>query len=132
MRSVINQAQFTPFGLWLRQYVRSSRDGISITNLDYVIEDFRQRKIMLIEEKQNGGGLHNAQLLTFMAINDCLTEAAPAKGYEYWGFYVLQFPSGNDMPGPGMKLNGQPITCEQLARHLNFERKHCAPLWSVP
>jgi hypothetical protein len=49
----------------------------------------------------------------------------PDYHYEYWGFYLLQFPMGCDMPGPNMKLNGLPITSEQLQRHIDFKEKFC-------
>lgn len=128
MRSVLQEAQFTPFGLWIRQYLRSSSDGLSVTNLDYIVEDFRRKKLMLLEEKQSNGMLHNAQRLTFAVLDRCLSVMAPRWEYEYWGFYVLKFPSGANMPGPGMTINGKLITTEQLQSHLNFQQQFCEPL----
>jgi hypothetical protein len=125
MRSVLNSEQFTPFGLWIRQYLRKSGNGLSVTNLDYVFEDFHNKKIMLVEEKQSGGDLHKAQRFTFRAVDQCLRQAAPQSGYEYWGFYIVQLPSGCDMVGPGVRLNGMEVTVEQLVKHLNFETKIC-------
>lgn len=127
MRSVINADQFTPFGLWLREHCRDSGNGLSITNLDYVIEDFRAKKIMLFEEKQNGGSLAKAQTLTFEVIDYVLASVVTKRGYQYWGFYTLTFPPKVTMPGPGMKLNGKIITCEQLVAHINFELQFCKP-----
>lgn len=124
MRSVINSSQITPFGHWIRQYLRES---ICVTNLDYVFEDYKRRKILFVEEKQNGGELARGQSLTFEALNEALEIAAPEWGYDYWGFYVMQFPKGCDMPGPGMRLNGQVVTCEDLRDHLNFQRQIVPP-----
>lgn len=133
MRSVLNESQFTPFGLWVRQYLRDSSrkpvvGGMSITNLDYVLEDFLNKKIMLLEEKQSGGQLHTSQRLTFRVIDYALEQIAAVCGYEYWGFYVLQFPPNCTMPGPGMTLNGKIVSVDDLVAHLNFERKFCDPL----
>lgn len=128
MRSVMQEAQFTPFGLWIRQYLRDSRDGLSVTNLDYILEDFKRKKLMLLEEKQSGGVIHNAQRLTFAVIDRCAFVMAPRWQYEYWGFYILTFPSGASMPGPGMMLNNKVITTEQLQEHLNFQKRFCDPL----
>lgn len=133
MRSVLNEDQFTPFGLWIRQYLRPSGDGLSVTNLDYVIEDYKNKKIMLLEEKQNNGNIHRAQFLTFEVVDYALSQRALRSNYEYWGFYVLRFKNGATMPGPGMMLNGCEITVEQLTDHLNFRVKHCEPVkfkWS--
>lgn len=122
MRSVLDEAQFTPFGMWIRQYVR---DGLSITNLDYVIEDYKSKKIMLLEEKQNGGSVHPAQRMTFQTLDRMLEKIAGDQGYEYWGFFVFRLPPNTTMPGPGMTLNMKPITCEQLQAHLGFAKKFC-------
>jgi hypothetical protein len=129
LRDVLNQDQFTPFGLWIRQYLRDSTQGLSVTNLDYVIEDFHHKRIMLLEEKQSGGKLHRAQMLTFQVLDRCLEVMAErvSPKYDYWGFFVLMFPNKANMPGPGMTLNGKVITTEQLQKHLNFETKFCEP-----
>jgi hypothetical protein len=108
--------------LWLRQYCRSSGNGLSITNLDYVVEDFKAKKIMLIEEKQNGGVLHRAQRLTFSILDRILAAHSDDFGYQYAGFFVVQFRRGCDMPGPGMTINGTEVTVEELVSHLNFQR----------
>jgi hypothetical protein len=128
MRSAIHKDQFTPFGLWLQQYLRQSGDGLSITNLDYVIEDFKHKRIMLLEEKQNNGGVGRAQLLTFNVLDRALTAMSERNGYEYWGFFVVKFPRGADMPGPGMTINDHLVGADELQRHLNFEEKFCEGL----
>lgn len=128
MRSVLQESQFTPFGLWIRQYLRDSRDGLSVTNLDYVFEDFNNKKIMLVEEKQSCGKMHKAQLLTFNVIDYALYMRAEKFGYDYWGFYLLQFPKDCTMPGPGMRLNDLVVSTEQLVAHLNFEKRFCEPI----
>ena len=122
MRQVGDPAQFTPFGLWIREYLRQD---MSITNLDYLIEDYKFKRLQMLEEKQSGGRLHHAQRLTFQVLDQIIGEAA--KTYDYWGFFVLQFASGKTFPGPGMTLNDRPINCEQLQAHLNFEHKFCEP-----
>lgn len=121
---VNDESQFTPFGLWIRQYVNRR---FSVTNLDYVIEDYRGKNIMLVEEKQSGGKLHTAQGLTFEVLDKLLYDSAAAKGYTYWGFYVVQMPPNCTFIGPGVKLNSVEITVEQLQRHLNFEEQVVSP-----
>ena len=127
MRHAIDQGAFTPLGIWVRQYLKTSEEGLSITNLDFIIEDFKNKKLQLLEEKQSGGRLHNAQALTFAEIDKALMKSCPQTGYDYWGFFVLQLKPNTTMPGPGMTLNGVSITCEQLKEHLNFEKQFCEP-----
>jgi hypothetical protein len=125
MRRANHKDAFTPFGLWLQEYVNPN---FSITNLDYVIEDYRGKRIQLIEEKQNGSSLGNAQALTFAVLDEHLHRHSQEHGYEYWGFFLLQFKEGCSFVGPGMRLNRKPITCEELQAHLNFEKRHCDPI----
>jgi hypothetical protein len=128
MRTAKNREQFTPFSLWLQEYCRSD---LSITNLDFVIEDYKNRKIMLLEEKQYGGRLHHAQCLTFDVVDYACTMAAKSKDYDYWGFFLLQLPENASMIGPGIMLNGRVITAEQLQAHINFAAK-AAPRYRFP
>lgn len=132
MRQVGDANQFTPFGLWLREYGPPSYGAnghtvLSVTNLDYVLEEYRAKKIMMIEEKQSAGRVHKAQRETFRVIHESLIIAAPRlrPPYDYWGLYVLQMPKGCTMPGPGMRLNGKPITAEELRDHIWFRKKFC-------
>jgi hypothetical protein len=128
MRNAKNREQFTPFSLWLQEYCR---DDLSITNLDFVIEDYKNKKIMLLEEKQYGGKLHHAQCLTFDVVDQACTYAAKKQRYDYWGFFLLQMPEKASMPGPGILLNGISITVEQLQGHINFTAK-AAPRYKFP
>lgn len=125
MRSVIDQDQFTPFGIWIRQYLRAD---LSVTNLDYVVEDYKQKRIMCVEEKQCGGKMHRGQLLTFKVLNRALRGKADSDGYDYWGLFVVQFPRNCTMVGPGVTLNGKACSVEQLRDHLNFKTKFCEGL----
>ena len=126
LRSVGNKDLFTPFGIWVREYCRPSDTGLSVTNVDFFFEDFRNKRSLFLEEKQSGGILHYAQRLSFAVMDAAM--AHPNSGYDHWGFFVLTMPYGRTMPGPGMMLNDAPITCEQLIQHLNFEKKFCTGL----
>ena len=129
MRSVGDKDLFTPTGLWIREYLRKSDNGLCVTNLDFIIEDFRHRRLMLLEEKQSNGKLHHGQKMSFKLLDNALRDWSPTFNppYEYWGFYVLTMPAGCTMPGPGMTLNGKTITGEQLKAHLDFEKRFCEP-----
>jgi hypothetical protein len=124
MRTAKNREQFTPFSLWLQEY---GRCDLSITNLDFVIEDYKAKKLMLLEEKQYEGRLHHAQCLTFDILDYTCTHAAERRGYDYWGFYLLQMPANASMVGPGILLNGREITVEALRDHINFKAKAAPP-----
>ena len=131
MRAVRNPGEFTPFGLWIRENCRSSVDGLSNTNLDYVLEDWRcrsRRRIMLVEEKRRMAPLARAQAITFEILDDALRFRSehPNPPFEYMGFFLVQF--DGDLPEDGVQVNYQPTTARRLIEHLNFDRMVCEGL----
>ena len=126
MRHALDPGQFTPVGIFLQEYCRTT--CLSVSNIDYYIEDFTDRtqlKIQLLEEKQNGALMGDSQRLCYRNLHRHLMVACPVLHTEYWGVFVLQLARGTTIPGPGMLLNGQPITLEQFVKHINFETKFC-------
>lgn len=124
MRRANNESQFTPLGLWIQEYLPKT---FSVTNLDYVIEAYKQEQFMLVEEKQNGSQLHTAQRMTFAVLDEHLYKRCQNTDYDYWGFYEVRLPENATFVGPGVKLNGSEVTVEQLQRHLSFQDKVVPP-----
>lgn len=127
-RAINHEGEFTAFGRWINRRCRDSRDGLSVTNLDYVIEDFNRKRMMLLEEKTRGGVLHPAQRMTFKVLDRMLRAGSETDGYAYWGFYLLVLPPLAETPCEGMTLNGKAITEDQLIAHMNFDERFCDPL----
>ena len=124
-RKANDKKRFTPFSRWIRKWCKDSGDGLSLTNLDYIITDFKQEKMFLLEEKQYMSDLKTGQKIIFKIVNEYLKKNT--NGYEYWGFYLIQLPK--ELPGIGMKLNYKPITKEELKKHIDFEEKFCDSLF---
>jgi len=132
-RAAIHPDEFTPFGLWIKEYVEQC---MTVTNIDYFLMKIEKEIVyaMLIEEKTNNGKLTNAQRMALRFLHNQLManngvdydfETWGIKKIEYWGFYLLKFPFKATMPGPGMTVNDKIITAEQLASHLSFSEKFC-------
>jgi hypothetical protein len=117
MRQANDESLFTPFGLWVKEYLPQH---FSVTDLDFVIEDYKRERLMIVEEKQNGGGFNSkGQKKTFALLDERLYRWSQRSSYDYWGFYLLSIPK--TFIGPGCKLNGEKVTVEQLQSHLSFE-----------
>lgn len=130
-RQMNDESRSTPLGLWFRRECKSSKDGLCISNLDYILQDYKHQKLQLMEEKQYTGKLEYGQKQLFAHL-DRTIKAAVRKPianqmWEYWGFYVISMPSGE--PGDDTTLNGKLITENQLRMHCNFEKKFCSPMF---
>jgi hypothetical protein len=123
MRQANDESFFTPFGLWVKEYLP---EGFSVTDMDFVIEDYEQERLMIVEEKQNGAGFNSkGQKKTFALLDERLYNWAQRSSYDYWGFYLLSIPE--TFIGPGCELNGQKVTVEELQSHLSFEEQIVQP-----
>ena len=107
----------TPFGLWLRhQSEIDSRKGFVTTNMDYIWEDTKSGKWMLIEEKCLIAEMKPFQKKLFEKL--CSSISDPL----FKGFHFLQFQFFSPDEG-WMKLDGKKITREQLISFLKFENE---------
>jgi len=126
MRGVRDKDQFTPVGLFIREHCLQSELGLSVQNIDYLIHDYKRNYAQMIEEKSHGAFMPYSQRQTFMFLDEKIRDAATCAvhPFVYWGVFLLQLAGFTTFPGPGMKLNGVPITVEELVQHINFERQH--------
>lgn len=142
MRTPIIETEFTEFGLWLPRNCRDSnvnhrhRDGrwggLGITNLDYVLEDYRgQHKIMCIEEKRRNGNLSTCQRKTFRVLDKALRIGLERTCYEYWGFFLVQFSGDGPETSNTIRINGIEASVTDLRRHCDFEDKFCHSLFEA-
>ena len=135
-RAAIHKNEFTPFGLWIKEYVEPH---MTVTNIDYWLlkTDGNIVHTMLIEEKTNAGSMTPAQCTALRFLMNQLlatngtdydfgkNDNKDLKKIDFWGFYLLKFPRSATMPGPGMTLNGREITVEELQKHLSFIKMFC-------
>jgi len=126
MREQRHPEYFTPFGTWIRSNLRSD---LSITNIDYMIEDYKNQRIMLLEEKQYHGAYGEGQSKTFLVLDSIIKTGAEKFGYEYWDFYTASFTKS--VPEDGVLLNNKLCSVQQFKDHCNFKKRFCEPLsWS--
>lgn len=123
-REAHDTTEMTPFSLWIRKYCRDSQKGLSLTNLDYEFEDFRdkrRRKTMLMEEKRHLSKLGHAQSLHFQRLDLASRAYAIATKNDYWGFFLVQFSKTHPGDSDQIFLNGRLVTKTELRDHINFD-----------
>jgi hypothetical protein len=132
-RAAIHKDEFTPFGLWIKEYLDQR---MTVTNIDYLLVKIEGKNLMamLVEEKTNGGKITPMQSAAYRFLHDHLTQNNGQlyefrdwgeKVVNYWGFYLLTLRKNATMPGPGMTLNNKPISVSDLVTHMDFQKKHC-------
>ena len=107
----------TEFGLWLREQPEiDSSLGFVTTNLDYIWDNYKTDKFMLLEEKRYKGTVKFYQEKLFKRI-DKLCQADPL----YCGFHKLVFENTNPDDGK-MWLDEKLITRDEVIQFLQFRR----------
>lgn len=106
----------TNFGKWLRTNDQlDSSNGYVATDVDYVWNDYKSNRFMLIEEKCNKATSSFPQSQTFKMLDEAI------KGKEsYHGFHLLQFDNTSPTDGK-IYLDGRQITEGQLVKFFQFE-----------
>jgi hypothetical protein len=111
-RQAFDTTRMTPFALWIRANCRDSRNGLSVTNIDFEVEDFRDRRhrrTMIIEEKMHMGLLAHGQARHFKRLDRASRLLAAEQNYDHWGFYLVQFSGTGPLDSALILVNGVPI-----------------------
>lgn len=113
-----NSDNFTPFSTWIRnlgkKYPELGSGTLSIQNLDYIVHNYRDNWIMLIEEKRNNARQSFAQADTHNVVHQMMRNShgdsiRNLKGQEievhYRGYHLIQFENTNPDDG-GIIIDG--------------------------
>jgi hypothetical protein len=113
---------------WMRKSLKKSRLGLNISDIDTVLDEYNQKKIMLIEFKTHGKDITWAQRQTFGRLNKIMKAGSSVINYEYRGFFVIRL--SGECPETSEEIyirdvsviNGDYlITKEELTKFMNFE-----------
>jgi hypothetical protein len=90
-RPEFSNARDLTFSHWIREKLPDSFTGFLVSDLDFIIENYKTKKIMLIETKTNNGELREWQKRLFKNIDKWLKRGTEEEDWEYLGFHVIQF-----------------------------------------
>jgi hypothetical protein len=119
----------TPFSRWLREYgPDSQRGGLDVQNLDYVLFNYKDGSIGLLEEKQYWGKQSAAQADTHgivaQLIEDACKRGVKVKTRRGWrpmrwsGYHLLRFSAAGPADSTGIEWDGVQITAEELRQKM--------------
>lgn len=127
-RPANDPTQFSALSLWIRPNCQPSKHGLCVTNLDFVVEHFKRKKLMLVEEKRYGGSLAEGQEKTFALLDQIIKQGVSKTGYQYWGFYLIQFSGEGPEDSEEIRINGKLADQMDLRQHMDFAKRFCEPM----
>ncbi len=109
------------FSAWIRENCPSSESGYLVGNQDWIFWQFKDRKLMLCEEKTHGAVVAPwFRRLMDDVINPALAEYCERNGIRYYGYHVVRFE--HTCPSDGwIWMDGEYYTEDEFRRFLAME-----------
>ncbi len=114
----------TPFSKWIRSKCKDSRDGLVVSDIDYILIDHKLKRIKILEEKTSGATqIVFPQTRVTNLIRSAVMSYVSRKmeGWSYEGFFIISFDKWCPLDSKDIRVNGLKVTPSQLRRFINFE-----------
>ncbi len=102
---------------WVRNELPDSSSGFMVSDLDFVLWNYKTRKLILLEVKTHHAECKNWQRNMWKNMNKWL-KAGVSDGWEYLGFHLLVF-HGKDFSNP-IYYDNKEITEQELKQILSL------------
>lgn len=106
------------FSGWIRKKLPDSKTGFLVSDLDFVLENYKTKKIMLVEIKTRNAQIRQWQRILFKNINKWISEGMD-EGWSYLGFHLIRFENTSFDDGKVFFDNKQ-VTEDELIEILSF------------
>jgi hypothetical protein len=109
------------FSGWIREKLPNSSTGFCVTNQDWVLWNWKERKLMFLEEKTHEGELANwFKRLIKDVLHPAITNYAKQNEIDYKGYHLIQFE--NEGPNDGkILLDYREVTEQELIDFLSMK-----------
>lgn len=107
------------FSSWIRSSLPDSSTGFLVTDLDFIVFNYKTRKILLLEVKTRSANIKFWQKSIFELLDRWLV-AGIDKEWHYYGFHTLIFENTSFKDGR-CYLDGEEITESFLISFLSLE-----------
>ena len=102
---------------WIRNKLPDSSTGFMVSDLDFILYNYKTKKLMLLEIKQYGKQIPTWQRNLFNILHHAL-QIGLASDIEYLGFHLVRFEK-QDFSGK-IYLDNQEVTEQELIDKLSF------------
>lgn len=106
------------FSNWVRQNLPDSSSGYMVSDLDFILYNYKTKKLKLLEVKTRGSRMPEFQRCIFRDLSHWITRGIDG-GWQYLGFHLLVFEKTSFDDGR-VYLDGKEVTEAELVRKLSF------------
>ena len=118
-RKEITNHRDLSFSTWVRTNLPDSSTGFLVSDLDFILQNYNTKKIMLIEIKTHGCPLKTWQSKLFNQIDKWLKNGVD-NDWQYYGFHVITFENTFFNDGKTY-LDGVEKTENEIKKFLSFD-----------
>ena len=116
-KELTNKRDLT-FSGWIREKLPDSSSGFMVSDLDFILSNYKTKKIMLLEIKTRLANLKTWQRNLFEQLSGWL-EKGMDSDWQYLGFNVVYF-TGTNFTDGDVFFNKQSVTEDELIKILSF------------
>ncbi|MCK5019107.1 MAG: hypothetical protein KAS32_18750 [Candidatus Peribacteraceae bacterium] len=117
-------SKMTPFSKWIRKECKASEDGMIVSDLDYILMDYKLKRIKILEEKTSGATqvvFPQTRIINLIKLAVKKYVEEEMEGWVYEGFFVISFDKWYPLDSKDIRVNGLEVTADQLRRFIDFE-----------
>tara|TARA_R110000744_G_scaffold6534_3_gene22829 strand:+ start:166 stop:555 length:390 start_codon:yes stop_codon:yes gene_type:complete len=107
------------FSRWVRAKLPDSSTGYCVSDLDFILWNWKSKKVIMIELKQRGGYPENFQSKMWSNINKWIKKGIDNE-WKYLGFHLIQFENTEFINGK-CYLNRKEISEKNLIDFLSLD-----------
>lgn len=106
------------FSGWIRNNLPDSMTGVYVSDLDFIIENWKTKDIMLLEIKTRNGGMRPGQRKLFENLDRWINKGIDSS-WTYHGFHVIKFENIFFNDGK-VYFDGKESSEDEIRRILSF------------
>jgi hypothetical protein len=110
------------FSQWIRNNLPDSYTGFTAYDIDFVLQNFKERKVLILEVKSRGSVMRTGQKILYENLDKWIKNGIK-DGWEYFGFFFVQFENTSFKDGKCF-LNYEQVTEQELINALSFNSGH--------
>ena len=107
------------FSGWVRENLPNSATGFMVTDIDFYMYNYKTKKHLLVEVKNNNAPLKKWQSIMYKNLSHWIDSAAKKDGWDFKGFYFIKFVKTSFKDG--VYLNDKISSEEEIIKKLSLE-----------